>query len=140
MKKTTAISLVLLVGFVVGRVSHQPPVNAQAAPPCAQVPGDINGDGPRDISDAVNLLAFLFGTCANPPCPEPVPSCPPPDATQCQTDLFACQGQLSTVTLERDSLQAQLDAGQAELRYPDCTGAPGRFVDNGNGTVTDTCD
>ena len=58
MKRATAISLVVLVAFVAGRLSHEPTVNAQQqpAPTCA----DLNGDGSVNITDAVRLVRWLF--------------------------------------------------------------------------------
>ena len=81
--------LLFLAGILVGRNSLETFVCASSgeAGGIALQNGDTNGDGERDISDAVHLLMWLFGNGA-----EPVP---------CAADC------------------------------------PQRFVDNGDGTVTD---
>ena len=54
MKRVLTISLVLVVGFAIGRLSHEGLANAQVAdrpPPCQ----DVNGDGKSNLTDAVFL-------------------------------------------------------------------------------------
>lgn len=129
MRKLAVFLLVLVVGFVAGRLSHQR-VEAQAVPDCATENGEINGDGSRDISDAVALLGFLF--LGKDP---PVPLCTPsggsglPDTGQ--TKCNDAEGN----EIPCDSATC---AGQDGLYATGCS-PEGRFVDNGDGTVTDTC-
>ena len=91
MKKTVSLAIVFLVGLCIGKFWQGSPADAEAAAPATPVAaenGDTNGDGERDLSDAVYLLQWLFTGG-----PEPAP-------------------------VSRD--------------------CPPRFVDNGDGTVTDT--
>ncbi len=67
MRKLLGISLIAVVAFVTGRLSHQLPVNAQEGgddPACQQDRTlhsiDSNRDGGVDLSDAVHLLTWLF--------------------------------------------------------------------------------
>src|SRR5688572_5002861 len=74
--------------------------------------GDVNGDAEIDISDAVYLLRYLFQEGA------------PPAACADSPDLTA--------------RVAALEEALAALKRP-CDERPDRLLDNGNGTVTDTC-
>jgi len=80
------LSLALLIGYWAGQIRQADPANAAASPADENLVlnGDTNGDGTRDISDAIYLLSWLFVDG-----PEPVELSP-------------------------------------------------RFIDNGDGTVTDT--
>jgi len=66
MKKFLISSLLLTLGLGVGRLGV-------AGPNCADENGDVNGDGSRDLSDAVYSLAFSFQGG-----PVPVDFCLPP--------------------------------------------------------------
>ena len=90
MKRTLLLALVFLAGLCAGRLWQGSRAGADSGdpPPVATENGDTNGDGERDISDAVYLLQWLFMAGAEP------------------------------AAISRD--------------------CPPRFVDNGDGTVTDT--
>ena len=62
MKKLLTIIPLLIVVFIAGRLSHQLTVNAQVKPlpDLGRPDRDVNGDGERDVSDAVFLLRHLF--------------------------------------------------------------------------------
>jgi len=90
--------------------------------------GDVNGTGNIDIADAVYLLSYLF---ANGPAPV---------AIECTGAGLPATGQTKCY----DTLGLQIDCATEE--YPGEDGfhqkgcaAQGRFVDNGDGTVTDNC-
>ncbi len=70
MKKSLALILMVSVGLVLGWVAQEFSGTA-AAQQCATENGDVNGDGGRDIADAVYLLSWLFTGG-----PEPEPICP----------------------------------------------------------------
>jgi hypothetical protein len=109
--------------------------------------GDVNGDRTIDISDASYLLGWLFLGG-----PQPV-ACPGPDRVPSglpETGQTMC----SVFYTEEDlvNFQPGAPAGwyQARCERAEClgqdgsylTGCPsdaGRYVDNGDGTVTDTC-
>jgi len=90
MKRTFLLALVFAFGLCAGRLWQGSRAGADSTdpPPLATENGDTNGDGDRDISDAVYLLLWLF------------------------------TGGTEPAALSRD--------------------CPPRFVDNGDGTVTDS--
>lgn len=139
MKKLLGACALLAVGVTSGRMLDgvSPAAAAVGGPGGGAAPsgnGDLNGDGTINISDAVYLLDHLFrgGPALMPiECP-PVGGLPDTGQSKCYgfvdiqrwievacDDPVACPGQDSTYT----------------------TGCPpdGRFVDNGDGTVSDTC-
>ena len=59
MKKLILFALFLNATLLAGRFWQELPVHAQG-PPVATKNGDIDGDGIRDMSDAVSLLNWLF--------------------------------------------------------------------------------
>ncbi|MCZ6793330.1 MAG: hypothetical protein O7J95_06930 [Planctomycetota bacterium] len=59
MKKLLFVALLLNAALLVGRLWQEMPVNAQV-PPVVTENGDVNGDGGRNLSDAVYLLNWLF--------------------------------------------------------------------------------
>ena len=90
--------------------------------PVATENGDTNGDGVRDLSDAVALLSWLFQGG-----PEPVAFADLELEAQleaAQADLAVCQGQLAASQDELAALEGQLAASQKELaaclEEPDC--------------------
>lgn len=135
MKKLGAFLVVAVVCFVAGRLSKQDPVSAQGGgagdsaplPPCQ----DINGDGRSDVSDAVFFLQWKFQGGPEPECPwrngQPVGL---PDTGQ--TDCYDADG------WRIPSCASATCPGQDGFY---ATGCPmeGRFIDNKDGTVTDTC-
>ena len=105
-----------------------PQVNANETTPSGN--GDVNGSGSIDISDAIYLLTYLFGEG-----PEPVEidggngSCPLP-ATGQTTCYNEAGGEIDCTSVEYPGQDGFYQKG-----YP----TEGRFVDNGDGTVTDNC-
>ena len=132
---------------------------------CAREKGNTNGDEARDLSDVVWLLAFLFQGG-----PEPVPICggggvetvcddnldnDEDGDTDCadsdcsvapnclgatgvlpDTNQTACQDENGEVI---DCANVGACAGQDSLTDNGCANDENRFVDNGDGTVLDTC-
>jgi hypothetical protein len=97
--------------------------------------GDVNGDGEIDISDAVYLLTSLFLGGDAPVAIE----CPPPAGKG-----LPATGQTKCYSSFNFGGAAEVQCDQASCKGQDgayTTGCPseGRFVDNGDGTVTDTC-
>jgi len=94
--------------------------------------GDTNGDQAIDLSDAVYLLTWLFQDGPAPvPCPREggVSGLPDSGETLCydrRGNVVPCDG------------DGALCRGQDAL-YPTGCSSEGRFVENGDGTLTDTC-
>jgi len=91
--------------------------------------GDMNGDDSVDISDAVYLLRSLFLGGPDPvPMVLPRPALPDTGQSKCYDGFLGNEIPCSTVTC---------DGQDGQYR----TGCPreDRFVDNGDGTVTDHC-
>jgi len=98
-------------------------------PPCCN--GDVNGDAAIDIADAISTLTYLFV------------GGPGPEAIE-------CSGEIDSSPLPATG-QTQCYMGVLNWEEIDCSntgqdgfyqnGCPmeGRFVDNEDGTVTDTC-
>ena len=130
MKNVLSFCLVLGVGVALGRMFDRalPQVEAGGNPlPACQ---DINGDGGSNISDAVFFLNWLFRG-------GPEPSCP---AGNGQPAGVPDTGQTKCY----DQSGAEIPCNSATCPGQDgryATGCPseGRFVDNGDGTVTDNC-
>ncbi len=132
MKRLLAASFCVLVGFALGINFHSSALQVAAVgPPNATQNGDTNGDGGIDISDAVYLLNFLFAGGAD---IAPI-KCVPAERNGgfIATGMTECFG----------------DAGPIDCSIPKARGQDGalklgcpfesRFVDNGDGTVSDTC-
>ncbi len=92
-------------------------------PPCCN--GDVNADGSIDIADPVRLLAYLFAEG-----PEPAPMHFGLPATG-QTLCYDTAGNV----IDCDSEDWPGQDGFVQSGCP----VEGRFVDNGDGTVTDNC-
>ena len=101
-------------------------------PPCCN--GDVNGDAAIDIGDAITILRYLFA------------SGPEPEAVECSGEIVGgplpATGQTRCYSGVSDF--EEIDCASAEYPGQDGfyqKGCPmeGRFVDNGNGTVTDNC-
>ncbi len=90
--------------------------------------GDVNASGAIDIADAIYLLTYLFG---HGPIPEPIQSSSGALPATGQTKCYAMNG--SEVACNDPNVP-----GQDGYYQKGCPTA-NRFVDNGNGTVTDTC-
>ena len=129
MRKLLGISLITVVAFVAGRLSYQLPVSAQEKPP--PTCGDLNGDGDLNLSDPVYLLNHLFLGGQEPVCPEPPVN---------GSSGLPATGQRICYDAEGNVILCDSDpcAGQDGLYAKGCP-SEGRFVDNGDGAVTDTC-
>ena len=137
MKKILAFSVLMNVALVVALGLSWKALNAHAAVGGDGIPvgnGDVNGDGAIDISDPVYLLSnmFLAG-------PAPVPiECPTPVAKGLPaTGQTKCYDNSIGVWFGMPCDQATCKGQDAQYS----AGCPrdGRFVDNGDGTVTDNC-
>jgi hypothetical protein len=136
-KKVLAISLALNGAFVVLAVLgwKEFTVHAAGGGGTPKGNGDVNGDGAIDLSDAVYTLSWLF---TGGPAPVAI-ECPPPGSkgalpatgqTKCYENVG---GVITEVPCDQAACQGQ--DGQYAAGCPN----EGRFVDNGEGTVTDTC-
>jgi hypothetical protein len=139
MRKLLAISLSVVVGFVLALLVMQPEQVAHGGPGevCVTRNGDINADAVIDLSDALTVLGHLFlGT------PTALPSlCSSPGGgsglpATGHTKCWEFDGE-NGIWIEVECGQSSC-AGQDGDTAAGCSGA-GRFVDNGDGTVTDTC-
>jgi uncharacterized protein DUF1566 len=131
MKKILAISLVMNAALAAGLSWKQ--LSAQAAGggvPIAN--GDVNGDGSIDLSDAVYLLSGLF---LGGPAPLDI-RCPLP----ANEHGLPATGQMMCYDLYANEIDCVSPdfPGQDGFYRAGCSGE-GRFVDNRDGTVTDTC-
>jgi hypothetical protein len=139
MKKLIVTGAVFAAGFAAGGVVLQRDsmtATAQGAPTeCAKLvrtsagglAQDVNGDGGFDISDAVYILNFLFtgGGAPKAICGGPLPA----------TGQTGCW---DTAGNPIDCSDAGSWPGE-DGRYREGCSPEGRFVDNEDGTVTDTC-
>ncbi|MBN1420803.1 MAG: DUF1566 domain-containing protein [Planctomycetes bacterium] len=94
--------------------------------------GDINADGVLDLADPVRLLMYLFGSG---PAPEACGVCwpcgPKPLPATGQTTCWDASG-------EQVPCDDPLWIGEDAYHQIGCP-PEGRFVENGNGTVSDNC-
>ena len=102
---------------------------------CARANGDVDGDQEINLSDAIYLLSWLFRGGPAPvecPCSEGARGLP-------DTGLRTCYGQCSRGVPSRAVDCANATCPGQDGFYD--TGCPpeGRFLDNGDGTVTDSC-
>ena len=147
MKSIVLIAVGVLLGVVVMlAVSQGTPPVVYAGTPSGN--GDVNGSGGIDIADAVYILSYLFAQGPVPEaieivacdscCPEPpacdscCPPCPPPSLPA--TGQTKCYNTFGTVI---DCISPEWP-GQDWFYQKGCP-MVGRFVDNGDGTVTDNC-
>ena len=145
------MSLGLMLGFYLRGGS--PTALAGGVDKCTTQNGDVNADGNIDLSDAVTILGNLF--LGNPT--ELMGLCDPPELTariaELEAELAACRaghpaslpgtGQTKCYDIV-DGNWTEVPCDQATCKGQDgayAVGCPSedRFVDNGDGTVTDTC-
>lgn len=136
MKRFAVLLLVLVVGVLIGRFSGVIAGTAEAGAAegggAAVVGnGDVNGDGTINISDATALLNWLFLGGASPQ------RCPSGNGGP---SSFPATGQAGCYDEDGNSVDCEGDtcAGQDGFYRTGCPNE-GRFVDNGDGTVTDNC-
>ncbi len=110
--------------------------HGEVAADCPGVPGspcgngDVNGDGYIDISDATYLLWYLFGDYPKPVAISPFGTAlPATGQTKCYAESILWE--------ETDCAIAEIP-GQDGFYQSGCP-MEGRFVNNGDGTVTDNC-
>ncbi|MBI4605561.1 MAG: DUF1566 domain-containing protein [Planctomycetes bacterium] len=128
MEKMLVILVVFGLGVGVGRFFDEAAPRAEAG---GGVPllacQDINGDGSSDVSDAIFFLNWRFLGGPAPTCPAQASGLPDTGQTTC----YDASGRV--VDCASDTC-----AGQDGAYVTGCP-SEGRFVDNGDGTVTDTC-
>jgi len=134
MKRVLSLVLVAGVAFSLGHflrapIPHAGAVGGGAGTPSAN--GDVNGDGSLNLTDAIYLLQHLF---QGGPAPVPI------DGPQPGPCALPATGQ--TKCYDNEGNEISCDSAE----YPGQDGAyqagcptQGRFVDNGDGTVTDNC-
>ncbi len=169
MKKCLVVSLSAFAGSFLALAIIGIPLHVRAgggATPSEN--GDVNGDGMIDVSDAVYTLLYLFKggpapvACAD--SPELVARIAELEVdlttaqnalVESQTSLVACQQDLQACTARGgppdtgQKLCYDADGNEVLCSDPACPGQDGfyaagcpsedHFVDNGDGTVTDTC-
>ena len=162
MKKMLTVLVVFGLGVALWGIFEGVPVTAAAdegrgggVEKCASKNGDVNADGTVDLSDAVTILGHLF--LGNPT--QLVPLCVPPELTariqeleaqlaSAQADLATCLARTGLPATEQmmcyDTAGNVIPCASADFPGQDGfyqAGCPsgGRFVDNGDGTVTNTC-
>ncbi len=106
------------------------------APTCSLSNGDVNASGKVDLSDAVTILSFLF--LGNPT--ELIPLCAPPAAASGLPDTgqTKCYDEDGNELDRGQCFRGSCQGGQDSVYATGCPSV-GRFVDNGDGTVTDNC-
>ena len=137
MKKLLAVSIALNAAFVTAASLCWKGLAAHAASggiaPAGN--GDVNADGKIDVSDAVYLLSFLFQGGAAPKAIE----CPPLSGVRLPaTGLTKCYNAAGEELDCNSVFHRPCLGGQDGFYRIGCPSA-GRFVDNGDGTVTDNC-
>ncbi|HZN58167.1 MAG TPA: DUF1566 domain-containing protein [Planctomycetota bacterium] len=133
------VASVLGVGMILGRLPEGISSTAEAGgegggspAQCTAENGDVNADGNVDISDGITILQHLF--LGNPS--ELVPLCTPTAVPKGlpRTGQSTCYEPRGAVV----DCTSETCAGQDGFYQTGCSNQ-GRFVDNGDGTVTDTC-
>ncbi|MBI4601510.1 MAG: DUF1566 domain-containing protein [Planctomycetes bacterium] len=121
MRRILVVCFCVLAGFVLAASLLAPrfAVRAAVGAGTAGQNGDVNGDRRLDISDPIYILRFLFSDG-----PAPVACADSPEL-------------VARVEALEDTNRRIADA-LGELVNP-CRKRSDRFVDNGDGTVTDTC-
>jgi hypothetical protein len=139
MKRFLFLLLALGLGMVLGRNFDGVGSTAEAGggqggseQECAAQNGDVNADGNVDISDGVTILGHLFLGYPT----ELVSLC----TASAERSGLPDTGQTTCYRQEGDVIDCTSDtcAGQDGFYATGCP-SEGRFVDNEDGTVTDTC-
>ncbi len=131
MKKLLAISL-LLNAVLLTEHFLQRDLSVARADQCAKENGDANADNMLDIGDVIYILRYLFIGDK-----QPAPFCTGPCVNQSPlpaTGQTICYSDESTAI---DCASTEYP-GQDGYYRAGCTNE-GRFIDHGDGTVTDTC-
>jgi len=119
-----------VVAFLLGRFLRAPITLAgvirDGAAPSRN--GDLNGDGTIDISDGVYILSWLF---KGGPAPRPIVC---PSSWLPATGQAKCYDEAEN-EVPYDSIECPGQDGFYQAGCP----SQGRFVDNGDGAVTDNC-
>ncbi len=144
MKRVLALSLAVAVGMLLGRMfdgvgGTAEAGGAQGGGAGVAASGDVNGDGAINLSDASYLLNWLFSGG-----PEPAPCSLGGEAAGLpDTGQTACYGFVENEGWVEVACDDETCAGQDGAHATGCPidgpDGSGRFVDNGDGTVTDTC-
>jgi Protein of unknown function (DUF1566) len=128
---STSVSTSVLCLLAVLFVLPGPEARAQ----CSAKNGDVNADGAVDLSDAVVILGNLFlgsPTSLPPLCAPPVGTAALPATGQTSCSKFDFGSWVDVPCTEA------MCPGQDAMYAMGCP-VEGRFVDNGDGTVTDKC-
>jgi len=128
MKRLMYVTLGMALGIGAMAIYPHVAVEPVAAVGTPSGNGDVNGDGELNIADAVYLLSYLFSSG---PAPEPIVGGGGGLAATGQGTCYDWQGNVI------DCTSAEYPAQDGFYRK----GCPkeGRYVDNGDGTVSDTC-
>ncbi len=142
MRTFLVASALLNTCFVAHLLLFQEPRAVEAGPvegpPTAVENGDTNGDRILDVSDAVYLLFHLFRggdapvAIESPECPE-CPECPQDNGLPA-TGQKNCFDDFGLAALCNNA-----DFPGQDGSYRSGCGENGRFLNNGDGTVTDNC-
>jgi hypothetical protein len=131
-----ALFLVVVTGIIllVGHFLQAPAIQAGAqggGAAAATTNGDCNGDGALNLTDAIYLLQHLF---QGGPAPVPIEGSQPAPCAIPATGQTKCYDDAgSEIPCNSAEFPGQDGFYQAGQPMEDC------YVDNGDGTVTDTC-
>lgn len=103
---------------------------AQGEPSGATINGDVNGDGKLNIADAIYIINNQFRGG-----PQPVPIECPPTGLPATGQTKCYDGSLPANEVHCASAEYPGQDGFYQAGCP----SEGRFIDNGDGTVTDRC-
>lgn len=140
MRKPLTVAVSFLGGFLLAAMLLEKLPSAGAGGgqgagvACAAQNGDVNADGTVNLTDAVAILGNLF--LGNPTELPPLCATPPPSGLAA-TGQTACWRFDEGLFVETSCSEAECP-GQDGLYRVGCP-AEGRYVDNEDGTVTDTC-
>jgi hypothetical protein len=128
MKRVLSLMLVAGVAFSLGHFLRGPvPLAGAMGGVSLPLSGDVNGDGKLNIADGIYIInhQFMGG-------PAPVPIVCPPTGLPAtgQTKCYSNEAEVPCDSLDYPGQDGAYQAG--------CP-TEGRFVDHGDGTVTDTC-